>query len=387
MSQAMFTAVSGVRANQQKLNVISNNIANVNTIGFKSSSANFATVFAQTFTGGTSPTGTLGGTNPMQLGNGVQVAEIPANFSQGGAQFTGRNTDLMLNGEGFFVVERIDTNLGTAGTNYFLTRAGNFTLDSQGNLVTSSGDRVRGTSQLSGTGPATLGLVNIPQSFLIVKDLDANNAIVESHIAAIGTTTAAITAQQNVGAVTQSIATVRLINFSVGSDGGITANYSNGDRITVRTDTSTVSATNPAQARRQVIHMPSEGGTFAALNQVATDTGILDQIGTVFVDGAGAANMEGMQMQIQTATVTNPPGLLYDGRNNFSVGANSGTTAFGVPSIENRGVLQMGALESSNVDLAGEFSNMIVSQRGLEAASRVIRVQSEVMQTIINTVT
>jgi flagellar hook protein FlgE len=385
MSQAMFTAVSGVRANQQRLNVISNNIANVNTIGFKSSSANFATVFAQTITGGTSPTGTLGGTNPMQLGNGVQVSEIPANFSQGGAQFTGRNTDLMINGEGFFVVERIDTNLGTAGSNYYLTRAGNFTLDSSGNLVTPSGDRVRGTSQLSGSGPATLGLVNIPQTFLAVKDLDANNNIVATHIAALGTGAGAIAAAQDPGAVTQSIATVRLVNFSVGTDGGITASYSNGDRITVRTDTSTVSAVTPTAARRQIIHLPAEGGTFAAINQVASDSGVLDQIGTVFIDGTGAANLEGMQMQIQMATVTNPPGLLYDGRNNFTVGANSGTTAFGVPSIESRGSLQMGALESSNVDLAGEFSNMIVSQRGLEAASRVIRTQSEVMQTIINT--
>src|SRR5262249_51248688 len=154
MSQGMFSAVSGINANQAKLNVVSNNIANVNTLGFKSSSVNFATVFASTISGGTPPNRVVCGTNPQQAGKWALISEIASNFGQGGTQFTGRNTDMMINGDGFFAVERVDNNNGNNSTDFYLTRAGNFTLDSQGNLVTSSGNRLRGTSQVSGTSSA-----------------------------------------------------------------------------------------------------------------------------------------------------------------------------------------------------------------------------------------
>ncbi|MBX2861363.1 MAG: flagellar hook-basal body complex protein [Vampirovibrio sp.] len=401
MSQGLFAAVSGVRANQTRLNVISNNVANVNTVGFKSSSVNFATVFAQTITGGTRSNGNLGGTNPRQIGNGVLVAEIPADFSQGGTQFTGRGTDLLINGEGFFAVERVDQNLGSVNASFFLSRAGNFSLDSLGNMVTVSGNRVRGTSQLSGSVPATITTVQIPQEMVIVKDTNAAGTIVQTHLAGIGEATANITAARNAGATGQNIATVQLVNFSIGSDGSITGTYSNGDRISVRTDPNTVSTTDPTQARREIVHLPSEGGTYGADNDndaapsTASDDGIVTQIGIGLagVDGGslGTANgpfsdMDGRQLQLQTATVTNPQGLLYDGNNNFLISANSGNTFFGVPGNESRGSLQAGALESSNVDIAAEFTNLVITQRGLEAASRVITAHSQVMQTIIQAV-
>jgi flagellar hook protein FlgE len=406
MPQGLYTATSGIRANQQRLDVISNNIANVNTIGFKSSTVNFATVFASTISGGTAPTGTSGGTNPLQVGSGVLVSDIASNFGQGGSQYTGRSTDLMLNGEGFFVVDQANQNIGqTSGNNFYLTRAGNFSLDSQGNLVTASGNRVRGTSQISGSSPNTNTQINIPQEMMIIKDLNASNQVVGITYAPVGTSMTIVNgrtpaAGAQVGAdpdgagplpapINQTVTAVKLSNFSVGRDGSITATYSNGDRITVRTNAATVNATNPVLARRQIVHMPAEGGTFAALNQTATDSGPVQQLAnggvTVFNSpNPGAENpLQGMQLQIQTATVVNPNGLLYDGNNNFLVGANSGNTNFGVAATENRGWLQGGALESSNVDLAGEFTNMIVTQRGLEASSRVIRAQSEVLQTII----
>lgn len=392
MSQGMFTAVSGIRANQTRLNVISNNIANVNTLGFKSSSANFATVFASTISGGTPPNGILGGTNPRQIGNGTLVSEIASNFSQGGTQFTGRNTDLSLNGEGFFAVERIDTNNGNNSTDYYLTRAGNFTLDSAGNLVTSSGNRVRGTSQISGNATNTLGRVQIPTEFLITKDYDATGTqVLGTHIAPVGTDPADITAASVAGTASQVTIPVQLQSFTVGSDGSIAAKYSNGDIITVRTDQSTVTANpgDPSQWKTEIIHRPYEGGTYAANNVTAQDAGGVNQIGASAVFdggvglGVGGAGMEGMQLRIQTASVTNPAGLLYDGNNNFLISANSGATSFGSAGAGSRASINAGALESSNVDLAGEFTNMIISQRGLEAASKVVRTQSEVMQTII----
>jgi flagellar hook protein FlgE len=397
MTQGMFSAVSGIRANQTKLSVISNNIANVNTLGFKSSSANFATVFANTISGGTAPNGTLGGTNPKQMGNGTLVSEIASDFSQGGTQFTGRNTDLMINGDGFFAVQRIDINSGNSSTDFFLTRAGNFTLDSAGNLVTSSGDRLRGTSQVSGTSIDTLGLIQIPTEFQVTKDLDATGNILGTHFSPVGTSTAAlgpIATDATAGTVTQNTITVQLQSFTIGSDGSIAAKYSNGDVITVRTDQSSVAANpnDPSQWTREIIHRPYEGGTFAASNVTATDSGGVDQVGAtaVFDGGVGLPvsgnGMQGMQLQLQMASVTNPAGLLYDGNNNFLTGANSGTTQFGVAGTGSRGSINAGALESSNVDLAGEFTNMIIAQRGLEAASKAVRAQSEIMQTIIQMV-
>ncbi len=392
MTQGMFTAVSGIRANQTRLNVISNNVANVNTLGFKSSMANFATVFATTFSGGQGPNGILGGVNPMQQGNGALVSEIASNWSQGGAQFTGRNTDLLINGDGFFAVERVDTNTGNNSTDFYLTRAGNFSLDSNGNLVTSSGNRVRGTSQLSDSSVTTLGRINIPLEFNICKDIAPDGfTVLETHFGTTASVAADFAAVQNAGAASQRIDTVQLRSFSIGPTGAITAVYSNGDRITVRTDASTVS-TDPTTARTEIIHQTYEQQTFAANNVTALDDGQCTQLAgglAVFTGGTPtplANAMEGMQLQLQSATVTNNAGLLYDGNNNFLISANSGQTNFGIAGAGARGSITAGALESSNVDIAGEFTNMIISQRGLEASSRVIRTQSEVMQTIIQIV-
>jgi flagellar hook protein FlgE len=403
MTQGLFSAVSGIRANQTKLNVISNNIANVNTLGFKSSQANFATVFASTLTGGTPPNGVLGGTNPKQMGNGVLVSEIASNFGQGGTQFTGRNTDMMINGDGFFAVERVDVNNGNASTDYYLSRAGNFTLDSSGNLVTSSGNRVRGTSQLSGSSSNTLGRTQIPTEFLATKQLDANSNVTNILYSPIGTSAATIAADRTAayGALPAgssiSTVTVQLRSFSIGTDGAITASYSNGDQITVRTDAASQAAAtaagDPTLIRREIITRPYEGGIYPATTYAAADNAYGGKIAQaaarpVFNGGlnpvpAGLNPMQGMQLQVQVASVTNPAGLLYDGSNNFLQSANSGQTQFGAAGTGSRGSISAGALESSNVDLAGEFTNMIVAQRGLEAASKMVRTQSEVLQSII----
>ena len=395
MSQGLFTAASGIRVNQTGLNIVANNIANVNSVGFKASSARFANVFASTISGGTPPSGTLGGTNPQQIGNGTLISDIPTDFSQGGTQYTGRATDMMINGNGFFVVERLDANIGSNNSGFYLTRAGNFSLDSNGNLITANGNRVKGSSQSTGSGPTTQTNVRIPQEFIVTKDLDANNNIIGTHLAGLGVTNAAVAAAAVAGTASQITTTVKLVNFTMGSNGGITATYSNGDRISVRLDQNTVDPVDATVARNEILHLPAEGGQFspglntaAGVPSDAADDGVVDQIAgfPVFNAPAGGNALEGMEMNVQSAAVTNPAGLIYDGNNNFLIGANSGEVYFGHPGAENRGALNSGALESSNVDIAREFTNMIVLQRGLEASSRVIRTHSEVMQTVINAV-
>lgn len=392
MTQGMFAAVSGVKANLVRLNVIANNIANINTIGFKSSYANFGTVFSTTLSGGSRPSQALGGTNPRQIGVGTQVTEITTNFATGAAQFTGKNTDLFINGNGFFVVEKANAATGLA-EGFLLTRSGNFNLDSQGNLVSvPDGQKIRGTSQISGSTPTTTSSVNIPQEFVIVKDLDAAGNILGTHFATYPTTAAQeaqIAAQATAGTDTQDIQSVKLLSFAIGPDGAVSATYSNGDRITVRTNDATINPTDPTAARREIIHIAGEGGTFAASNVTGTDTGQVTQITGFEVfqpPSAGGDGMQGMQLQLQTATVSNAPGLLADTASTFLVGANSGDTFFGIPATDNRGALQAGALEASNVDMASEFSTMIITQRGLEANSKVIRTQDEVLQAVLNIV-
>jgi flagellar hook protein FlgE len=268
MTTAFYTATSGIMANQMRLNVISNNIANVNTLGFKSSSVNFATVFANTISGGSAPNGTIGGTNPKQVGNGTMVYQIATNFGQGGTVFTGRSTDLYINGNGFFCVERNSMRTGNNQTDYYLTRAGNFSLDANGNLVTASGDRIRGTSQVSGNSADSLGRVQIPQKFLVVKDFDADGNLIATHFAPVGTDEATIEASMDPNAESQTVTEVEMTSFSVGPDGAIAVQYSNGDVITVRLNQATVDANpnDPSKWRTEIVHIPYEGGTYASSN-------------------------------------------------------------------------------------------------------------------------
>lgn len=139
MSQAMNTAMSGINANQLHINLVADNIANLNTTAFKESQMTFKDVWYQTKTTGTAPSGTLGGTNPFQIGVGTSVAAITRNFEPNNINTTGRATDMALEGNGFFTVMDGEGNI-------FLTRDGNFTLDGQGNLVTSLGYKVLGTN-------------------------------------------------------------------------------------------------------------------------------------------------------------------------------------------------------------------------------------------------
>ena len=128
MMASLFAGVSGLKNHQVKMNVIGNNIANINTIGFKPGRVNFQEALVQTFKGAGRPSAISGGTNPVQLGLGMQVSTIDNLFQQGGLETTGQITDLAIQGQGFFV-------LGDDNGNRFYTRAGSFGFDSASRLV------------------------------------------------------------------------------------------------------------------------------------------------------------------------------------------------------------------------------------------------------------
>src|SRR5687768_13959829 len=137
MLRSMFSAISGLRAHQTKMDVTGNNIANVNTVGFKGSQTVFQDTLSQVIRAGGAPAANRGGTNPAQVGLGVKVAAITTNWTQGATQSTGRSTDFMIEGDGFFVTR------GT-GDEQLFTRAGSFDFDGSGKLVTPDGAILQG---------------------------------------------------------------------------------------------------------------------------------------------------------------------------------------------------------------------------------------------------
>ena len=135
MSQALHTASTGINAGQSQINVIANNVANINTTAFKSANMTFETLYSRNLSYGSAATNEGGGTNPKQIGLGVKIGGITRDFSSGDFVSTGRDMDLMISGNGFFVVQDSDGKL-------YYTRDGVFSTDSEGNIVTQSGMKV-----------------------------------------------------------------------------------------------------------------------------------------------------------------------------------------------------------------------------------------------------
>jgi flagellar hook protein FlgE len=151
----MFAAISGLAVHQNMLDVTANNIANVNTIGFKSERTSFEDALSQLQKGAASPTATSGGTDAEQIGLGVRLGSINNVMTGGAVQTTGNPYDVAIQGDGFFRVVADPTTLGATGASYMYTRAGNFTTDANGDLVTNDGDYVVGFKFDSSGNPLT----------------------------------------------------------------------------------------------------------------------------------------------------------------------------------------------------------------------------------------
>jgi flagellar hook-basal body protein len=194
MMASLFSGVSGLKNHQVKMNVIGNNIANINTIGFKASRINFQEALVQTYKGAGRPSANIGGTNPVQLGMGMQVGTIDNLFQQGGLETTGQITDLAIQGTGFFI-------LGDGQDNRFYTRAGAFGFDAGSNLVDpSTGLYVQGKmADNTGNIPslATIGIITLPfgqqdpakpsEIVTLSNNLDASASDSISSLSAAGT--------------------------------------------------------------------------------------------------------------------------------------------------------------------------------------------------------
>jgi flagellar hook protein FlgE len=297
MLRSLFTGISGLQAHQQMLDVTSNNIANVNTTGFKSSSTVFEDTLSQTISGGGAPSAGLGGTHATQIGLGVQLASTNLNFTQGSNQATGVATNMLINGDGFFVVQK-------NGQDYY-TRAGAFTLDSQGHLVSPDGGMVQGW---------------------LLSNNDVNPASAQATAALgtpPGTPTQTPTAGQTPGPLTlSSLTDGTYVSYSISADGTVTG-----------------------------------------------------------VDANGATTAIA---KIALATFADPNGLTKSGDTDFLASASSGQPYVGSAGTGSLGTVTSGYIEMSNVNLAQELTNLIISERGFQANSKVISTSDSVLQTLVN---
>jgi flagellar hook protein FlgE len=158
MMRGMFAAIAGLRVHQTMLDVTANDIANVNTVGYKAERVTFKDALSQTLRGASAPGTSLGGTNPAQIGLGVQIGSIDNQMGSGAIQSTGNTTDMAVQGDGWFRVTNDPTGFAPAST--FYTRAGNFSRDANGDLVTVDGYYLVGNAAPLGAGASSK--INIP---------------------------------------------------------------------------------------------------------------------------------------------------------------------------------------------------------------------------------
>ena len=402
MMRSMFAGVSGLRNHQTRMDVIGNNIANVNTVGFKSSRVTFRQLFSQTLRGASRPGTARGGTNPIQIGLGSTLGSISPVFTQGNVQITGNDTDLALNGNGFFILD-------DGGVRVY-TRAGAFGLDAEGYLVDrATGMRVQGWMATAGTLPPLTAQnltdiqVRLGQSMparattnvVLVDNLDAatsgSSPIALDLFDSLGNPQSMVLTFAKTGANSWSW-TSSWIDPSTGSPYSGTLTFNPDGTINSRT---TVNLTfNPPGANQMDVTLDFSGVTqFAAptsikmLSQNGYPSGVLDSFtidATGVITGSYSNGISLDIARVAVAGFANPAGLLDRGGGFFIESNNSGAANIGAAGTNGLGELVPGALEMSNVDLAQEFTDMIVTQRGFQANARVITTSDEILQELVN---
>ena len=409
-------ALSGLTADSAALDVVGNNLANLNTTGYKDSTVSFYDLLQQSVAGGST-----------QIGGGVSAPQTERIFTQGSIQSTGGNYDAAINGNGFFVVQN------PAG-NTLYTRAGNFQLDANGNLVTATGQFVQGwnaENNVVNTSGA-IGTITIPSNALQTPSATQNVELTVNLNASgvantpTGTFSTTIQAVDSLGVshtltfnFTQS-GTPGTWNYEVDIPGQDLTSGTAGTPSPVATGTLTFDAngnlTSPTAPATIAIaatglsdgandmninwNLATDGGNgsplitqYAATSAVsaATQDGVpASQVTQVSIANGGAITAQfsnGNQLvigQLALASVSNPDSLIAVGQNNYEVGANTATPVIGVPNSGTLGTVEGGSLEASTVDIATEFTDLIVYQNSYEANSKVISVLDQVTQNLLN---
>lgn len=463
MMRSMNSAVSALRNHQLRMDVIGNNIANVNTVGFKTGRVTFKDSLSQSLRGASGPSEARGGSNPQQVGLGMDVSSMDTLFTQGVPDRTDRPLDAMINGDGFFMVSGDGTTEGV-----FYTRAGNFDIDYDGNLVNSDGLRVLGyQADENGNITTSVGGIKVPlastfdpkvtENVTMQGNLDSRTEVFTGAGAVLGTDATSLFVEQtsattppitkytvnplykdsiaretdiqvidslggrhniklafvkddDIAPTAPATSLFKVVAFSMNEDGSMTpANASGfatgndgivgnvqfdaeGKYVSDSIGSLTLTPSNGASPVAfdigvdSLSQFESESTVFAA-SQDGYPIGVLTgyAIGpTGEVEGVFSNGKKKILGQISTSVFSNPAGLVKAGGNLFTSSVNSGDPQVNKPGAGANSLLQTGALEMSNVDLGKEFTNMIVTQRGFQANSRVISTTDQMLEELVN---
>ncbi len=412
MLTALFSAISGLNANGTSLSVIGDNVANMNTVGFKASRVAFGDVLSQTITG------TSGNS---QIGRGVIVSDISPLFTQGSFEATASALDMAIDGDGFFMVKEDNSN--------FYTRAGQFTLDKAGYLVTTDDLRVQGYLYDSG-GNATGVIGDISVASLNSAPQPTANAKFSVNLDSRDGVTGPFDLTNTSG--TSNFSTSLTIYDSLGNDHLLTTYFTK--TAANQWETNVVTVTDPATdpptysvVETQALQFDDTGGliipdppeftaTFdfspwgaTGAQSVTFNIADMSQYGsasaTVFLsqDGFTAGSLKTLSVsedgtitgiftngqtkpvaRLSLAKFTAPTELTKIGRNLYAESFSSGQPIMGEPGTAGIGRVLSSSLELSNVDLAEEFIKMITAQRGFQANSRIITTTDDLLQEVVN---
>ena len=405
MLRSLFSGISGLRAHQQMMDVTGNNIANVNTTGYKSSQTVFQDTLSQMVNAAGAPQNGSGGTNPAQVGLGVRTASINANFSQGAAQTTGKAGDMMIQGDGFFIAK--------SGGETLYTRAGSFTFDANGSLTTPNGQIVQGwsadvdgvvnsagapdaiqlpigislkpeqTENITLTGNLSYEAVQGDFKVIPVPIIDVNGASSTLNVKITRDPDPAITWTITVPDPADPTNPL--------NDGTFTIPFTNGkaggepDPVTLLPSTKIIrngltidleDITNYSGNTEARVSASDGSGAGILSSYTVSNTG---QIVGVFSNG-----LKQTLGQLALANFNNVNGLEKIGDSMFRSTVNSGLAQVGAAGSAGLGLITSGALEMSNVDLAQEFTNLVIAQRGFQANSRIITTSDEILQELVN---
>ncbi|MET0520789.1 MAG: flagellar hook protein FlgE, partial [Jiangellaceae bacterium] len=408
----------GLHAHQTMMDVTGNNIANVNTVGYKASSVQFRDTLSQMIGAAGAPQNGMGGTNPAQVGLGVSNNGIVANFAQGSQQTTGRSGDMMIQGDGFFVTR--------SGNEMQYTRAGSFTFDANGLLVSAAGEPVQGWTAKDGVVNSSakpddirmpLGGTIAPKATenITLKGNLSTDAIPDGNNPPAGgsydATTNPYKTQIPVKVFDESGATRSVLAEFARKDpdmNGWTVNLFEQDGTTPVAGTTSDVDLNFTGGRPDATDAPNgemdfgpftlkvadltnfsgisdarvfdtDGQTSGALTSLSYSVSDTGQIVGVYSNG-----LKQVLGQVAMATFKNPTGLEKIGDSSFRSTVNSGYAQVGQPGSAGMGSVVTGALEMSNVDLAQEFTNLVIAQRGFQANSRIITTSDELLQELVS---
>ncbi|MCC0718139.1 flagellar hook-basal body complex protein [Clostridioides sp. ZZV14-6105] len=323
MIKAMYSGVSGMKANQTKLDVIGNNVANAGTTAFKKSSARITDSFYQTVLYASAPTAALGGTNLGQVGVGSKISSINKDMTQGNVQPTNRPSDLMIDGDGYLPVVRQGT--------VMYTRDGSFNLDTGFKAAAGPLQNIKGGRLVNGDGYMLQGEVYKgtynPDTGEFTKNATAEGK--EPIVIPLQSVSPKDGTVQNV------------LEYNISKDGTVEFLLSDG------------------QITQFVYPIPD---------------------GKKVGDASGLNINDGKIQKVQTYAFQNPAGLDAEGGNLYKPSANSGD-----PQVAGAtGTIIQGAIEASNVDIAEEFTEMIIASRSFQANSKIISTSDEILQEIIS---